>query len=135
MIHPGLAALKSWGPIEYAAGFRARLAAIPVPESAHHSWQCGWEDADTEALELARHKCVLPSTWEPQKIHFVGYRRRRSVSVLFAGNVQECLPSCAFGHGCAATFRLREHSRSLCGSRVKVPQRHRCRAGWLRDQC
>jgi hypothetical protein len=24
--------------------------------------------------------------------------------------------------------------RGLCGSRVKVPQRHRCRAGWLRDQ-
>ena len=59
MIHPGLAALKVWEPIEYAAGYRTRLAAIPVPENAHHSWQCGWEDADTEALELARHKCVL----------------------------------------------------------------------------
>jgi hypothetical protein len=59
MIHPGLEALKQWEPIEYAAGYRARLASIPVPEKAHHSWQCGWEDADTEALELARHKRAL----------------------------------------------------------------------------
>jgi hypothetical protein len=59
MIYPGLESLKSWEPIEYAAGFRARLAAIPVPEKADHSWQCGWEDADTETLELARHKRVL----------------------------------------------------------------------------
>jgi hypothetical protein len=35
MIHPGLEALKQWDPIEYAAGYRARLAAIPVPENAH----------------------------------------------------------------------------------------------------
>jgi hypothetical protein len=38
---------------------RARLAAIPSSENAHHSWHCGWEDGDTEALELARHKRVL----------------------------------------------------------------------------
>ena len=25
----------------------------------HHCWRCGWEDADTEALELDRHKRVL----------------------------------------------------------------------------
>jgi hypothetical protein len=25
MIHPGLAALEKWEPIEYAAGYRARL--------------------------------------------------------------------------------------------------------------
>jgi hypothetical protein len=59
MIHPGLEALKTWKPIEYVAGYRARLAAIPIPQDAHHSWQCGWEDADTEALELARHDSVL----------------------------------------------------------------------------
>ena len=47
MIHPGLEALKTWKPIEYVAGYRARLAAIPIPQDAHHSWQCGWEDADT----------------------------------------------------------------------------------------
>ena len=59
MIHPGLAALKKWEPIEYAAGYRARLAAIPDSEIAHHCWRCGWEDADTEGLELDRHKRVL----------------------------------------------------------------------------
>jgi hypothetical protein len=59
MIHSGLEALKHWEPIEYAAGHRARLAAIPCPENAHHSWHCGSEDADTEAIELARHKRVL----------------------------------------------------------------------------
>ena len=59
MIHPGLAALEKWDTIEYAAGYRARLAAIPDSETAHHCWRCGWEDADTEALELDRHKCVL----------------------------------------------------------------------------
>ena len=36
-----------------------RLAAIPDSEIAHHCWRCGWEDADTEALELDRHKRVL----------------------------------------------------------------------------
>jgi hypothetical protein len=59
MIHPGLAALEKWEPIEYPAGYRARLAAIPDSEIAHHCWRCGWEDADTEALELERHKRVL----------------------------------------------------------------------------
>jgi hypothetical protein len=59
MIHPGLAALEKWDTIEYAAGYRARLAAIPDSEMAHHCWRCGWEDADTEALELDRHKRVL----------------------------------------------------------------------------
>jgi hypothetical protein len=61
MIHPGLAALKKWEPIEYAAGYRARLAAIPDSEIAHHFWRCGWEDADTEALGLDRHKRVWPT--------------------------------------------------------------------------
>ena len=59
MIHPGLAALEKWDTIEYGAGYRARLAAIPDSEIAHHCWRCGWEDADTEALELDRHKRVL----------------------------------------------------------------------------
>jgi len=59
MIHPGLAALEKWESVEYAAGYRARLAAIPDSEIAHHCWRCGWEDADTEALELDRHKRVL----------------------------------------------------------------------------
>src|SRR5258708_19006796 len=59
MIHPGLTALEKWEPIEYAAGYRARLAAIPDSEIAHHCWRCGWEDADAESLELDRHKRVL----------------------------------------------------------------------------
>ena len=56
MIHPGLAALKHWDKEEYAAGYRARFSEIPDSETAHHCWRCGWEDADTEALESARHK-------------------------------------------------------------------------------
>jgi hypothetical protein len=44
MIHPGLAALEKWDTIEYAAGYRARLAEIPDSENAHHCWRCGWED-------------------------------------------------------------------------------------------
>jgi hypothetical protein len=59
MIHPSLAALKHWDREEYAAGYRARFSEIPVAEAAHHCWRCGWEDADTEALESARHKKVL----------------------------------------------------------------------------
>ena len=43
MIHPGLAALEKWDTIEYAAGYWARLAAIPDSEIAHHCWRCGWE--------------------------------------------------------------------------------------------
>ena len=41
---------------EYAAGFRARLAEIPMAEDAHPSRFAGWEDADTELLEEARHR-------------------------------------------------------------------------------
>ena len=59
MIHPGLAALTYWDREEYAAGYGARFSEIPDSEAAHHCWRCGWEDADTEALESARHKKVL----------------------------------------------------------------------------
>jgi hypothetical protein len=59
MIHPGLAGLKKWETTEYAAGYRARLSAIPDSDVAHHCWRVGWEDADTEMLESARHKRVL----------------------------------------------------------------------------
>ena len=59
MIHPGLVALEKWEPVEYASGYRARLAAIPDSEEAHHCWRCGWEDADTEALESDRNQRVL----------------------------------------------------------------------------
>ena len=59
MIHPGLIALEKWEPVEYASGYRARLAGIPDSEEAHHCWRCGWEDADTEALESDRNKRAL----------------------------------------------------------------------------
>jgi hypothetical protein len=60
MIHPGLAALNGhWNKDEYAAGYRARLTAIPDFDGAHHCWRVGWEDADTEMLELARHRKAL----------------------------------------------------------------------------
>ena len=72
MIHPGLAALNGhWNKDEYAAGYQARLTAIPDFDGAHHCWRVGWEDADTEMLELARHRKALaegreddyPETW------------------------------------------------------------------------
>ena len=72
MIHPGLAALNGhWNKDEYAAGYRARLTATPDFDGAHHCWRVGWEDADTEMLELARHRKALaeggeddyPETW------------------------------------------------------------------------
>lgn len=44
---------------EYAAGYRARLSAIPNFEGAHPCWRSGWEDADTETLELARHNRAI----------------------------------------------------------------------------
>lgn len=56
MIHSGLASLRDWDSGEYAAGFRARLTAIPDSNAAHHCWRCGWDDADTEMLESARHE-------------------------------------------------------------------------------
>ena len=44
MIHPGLDALKGqWDKHEYAAGYRARLTAIPDFDGAHHCWRVGWE--------------------------------------------------------------------------------------------
>jgi hypothetical protein len=72
MNHPGLEALMGqWDKAEYAAGYRARLSAIPDFDGAHHCWRVGWEDADTEMLELARHKQAVaegreddyPDTW------------------------------------------------------------------------
>jgi hypothetical protein len=59
MIHPVFAELNHWDREEYAAGYRARFSDIPKSEAAHTCWQRGWEDADTEALESARHKHVL----------------------------------------------------------------------------
>jgi hypothetical protein len=60
MIRPGLEALKGhWDKEEYAAGYRARLTAIPDFEGAHHCWRVGWKDADTELLELARHNKAI----------------------------------------------------------------------------
>jgi hypothetical protein len=72
MIHSGLEALNGhWDKEEYAAGYRARFSAIPNSEEAHHCWRTGWEDADTELLESARHSRILaegredeyPDTW------------------------------------------------------------------------
>ncbi|MGA3131324.1 MAG: hypothetical protein ABSD59_11015 [Terracidiphilus sp.] len=72
MIHPGLAALNGqWNKDEYAAGYRARLTAIPDSDGSHHCWRVGWEDANTEMLELAHHRKALaeggaddyPETW------------------------------------------------------------------------
>jgi hypothetical protein len=82
MIHLELAALEKWEPIEYAAGYRARLAEIPDSEIAHHCWRCGWEDADTEALELDRHKRVLADGSEG---------RAGSAEALTDGNDRRCL--------------------------------------------
>jgi len=60
MMHPGFAALNGrWDTAEYAAGFRARFAAIPGSEQAHHCWRVGWEDADTELLESSRHSRIV----------------------------------------------------------------------------
>jgi hypothetical protein len=60
MIHSGLEALQGhWDKEEYAAGYRARFSAIPDFEEAHHCWRTGWEDADTELLESARHSRSL----------------------------------------------------------------------------
>ena len=43
MIHPGLAALNGhWNKDEYAAGYRARLTAIPDFDGAHHCWRVGY---------------------------------------------------------------------------------------------
>ena len=67
MIHPSLAALKHWDKEEYAAGYRARFSQIPDSEAANHCWRCGWEDADTEALESARHK---QASAEGREYHF-----------------------------------------------------------------
>lgn len=59
MIHPGLGGLQKWLTDEYAAGYRARMSGIPKTETAHHCWQVGWEDADTELLESLRHNKII----------------------------------------------------------------------------
>ena len=59
-------------PQEYAAGFRARLADIPDTEAAHPSWRSGWNDADTEMLEEARHRRWLA---EGREDNYLGTRR------------------------------------------------------------
>jgi hypothetical protein len=59
MLHAGIKTLNNWEPVEYVAGYRARLAAIPDSEIAHHFWRRGWEDADAEVLESDRRKRAL----------------------------------------------------------------------------
>ncbi len=60
MIHPGLEALKGpWDKAEYAAGYPARFTGIPDSEEAHACWRVGWEDADTDLLESARHRRTI----------------------------------------------------------------------------
>lgn len=73
MIHPELEAPKGhWDKEEYAAGYRARLTAIPDFEGAHHCWRVGWEDADTEMLELARHNHAIAEGQGRRLLRYVG---------------------------------------------------------------
>jgi hypothetical protein len=44
---------------EYSLGYRARLGGMLLLEDATLTWRCGWEDADTDRLELARHRKVV----------------------------------------------------------------------------
>ncbi|WP_263386029.1 hypothetical protein [Granulicella arctica] len=44
---------------EYGLGYRARLAGIMLLEGATPVWRSGWEDADTDRLESARHRKVV----------------------------------------------------------------------------
>ncbi|MBB5059383.1 hypothetical protein HDF16_004106 [Granulicella aggregans] len=55
MINLDIQNAMKWTPAEYVAGYHARLYALPTTISASHSWQCGWNDANVEALESARH--------------------------------------------------------------------------------
>lgn len=71
MIHSLWAAGDVWESAEYAAGYRARMSEIPDQENANKTWRCGWEDADTEILEVERHRRAIaegreddyPETW------------------------------------------------------------------------
>jgi len=67
----GRVELKHWKTEEYVAGYRARFSDIPDYEKAHHCWRCGWENADTEALESKRHRRVVAAGRED---HFEGTR-------------------------------------------------------------
>ena len=67
----GRVELKHWKTEEYVAGYRARFSDIPDYEKAHHCWRCGWENADTEALESKRHRRVVAAGRED---HFEGIR-------------------------------------------------------------
>ncbi len=66
MTHHWARTSSGWAPDEYAAGYRARLSATPNSEQASRCWCCGWEDADTEVLEAARHRRVLAEDGEDQ---------------------------------------------------------------------
>ena len=72
MFHPALVKEELWVPEEYAAGFRARLAEIAASEAAHSCWRCGWDDADTELLESARHRQAME---EGREDGYAGTRR------------------------------------------------------------
>ncbi len=67
MMHLGVVQLKDWRSEEYAAGYRARFSEIPAYDGAPQCWRCGWEDADTEALEFHRHRRVVA---EGKEDHF-----------------------------------------------------------------
>ena len=46
-------------PQEYAADCGARMAEMPDSDGKYPSWRSGWNDADTELLEQARHARCL----------------------------------------------------------------------------
>lgn len=62
MIQPWAKTFKSWEAEEYAAGYRARLSAIPNSEEANRCWCCGWEDDDTRCSRLLVTDGFLPKT-------------------------------------------------------------------------
>lgn len=43
----------------YGLGYRARLAGMLFFDEADSVWRCGWNDADTDRLEAARHQRIV----------------------------------------------------------------------------
>jgi hypothetical protein len=63
--------LTTWSWSDYAAGFRARPAGVPLRGRRSLAWRSGWQDAHVDLIEAERHNRVLaageeddyPETW------------------------------------------------------------------------
>lgn len=77
--------------MDYGLGYRARLAGMLLVVEAPSAWRSGWDDADTDRIELIRHQKIVAEGLED------GYEA--SWGVLFDAGCEARVHGIAFEEG------------------------------------